>query len=142
MTQSIRFGVLTLNRLLALRGITRPALVNPYIAVIHRRIIDNYWAIAVEVAAMRRLGIRVSHDFALVAPGRLRALVGEVAEAGPQAIAAFCGNLRAAPPPESVEAELGIRLLDTVNTTGWGQLRAVGAIAAKVREWGHLFGWR
>ena len=48
----------------------------------------------------------------------------------------------AAPLAEFVEAELGIPLLDSVSTTVWGQLCAVGAVAAQVRGWGQLFGWR
>lgn len=135
-------AVLALNELLALRGITRLALVTPYTADVQQRIVDNYRAIGVEVVAERHLGIRVNHDFALVEPKRLRALMGEVAEANPQAITTFCTNLHAAPLAESVEAELGIPLLDTVSTTVWGQLRAAGADPAQVRGWGQLFGWR
>jgi maleate isomerase len=32
-------------------------------------------------------------------------------------------------------------LLDTVSTTVWGALRAVGADPSAVRGWGQLFGW-
>jgi maleate isomerase len=135
-------AVLALNELLAIRGVTRLALVTPYTADVQQRIVDNYRAIGIEVVAERHLGIRVNHDFALVEPGRLRALMREVAEARPQAITTFCTNLRAASLAESVEAELGIPLLDTVSTTVWGQLRAAGADPAQVRGWGQLFGWR
>ena len=135
-------AVLALNELLAIRGVTRLALVTPYTADVQQRIVDNYRAIDIEVVAERHLGIRVNHDFALVEPERLRALMVEVAEAKPQAITTFCTNLRAASLAESVEAELGIPLLDTVSTTVWGQLRAAGADPAQVRGWGQLFAWR
>ncbi len=59
-----------------------------------------------------------------------------MALAQPQAITTFCTNLRAAPLAERVEAELGIPLLDTVSTTVWGPLRAVGADPSRVRGWG------
>jgi maleate isomerase len=134
-------AVLALNELLAIRGVTRLALVTPYTADVQQRIVDNYRAIGIDVVAERHLGIRVNHDFALVQPERLRSLMGEVAEAKPQAITTFCTNLRAAPLAESVEAELGIPLLDTVSTTVWGQLRAVGADPTQVRGWGQLFAW-
>lgn len=135
-------AVLALNELLALRGVTRLALVTPYTADVQQRIVDNYRAIGIDVVAERHLGIRVNHDFALVEPERLRALMGEVADTKPQAITTFCTNLRAASLAQSVEAELGIPLLDTVSTTVWGQLRAAGADPAQVRGWGQLFGWR
>lgn len=135
-------AVLALNELLALRGITRLALVTPYTEDVQQRIVANYRAIGIEVVAERHLGICVNHDFALVEPARLRSLMGEVAEARPQAITTFCTNLRAATLAESIEAELGIPLLDTVSTTVWGQLRAAGVDPAQVRGWGQLFGWR
>jgi maleate isomerase len=135
-------AVLALNELLALRGVTRLALVTPYTADVQQRIVANYRSLGIEVVAERHLGIRVNHDFALVEPDTLRGLMREVvAEARPQAITTFCTNLRAAPLAESLEAELDVPLLDTVSTTVWGQLRAVGADTAAVRGWGRLFGW-
>lgn len=135
-------AVLALNELLALRGIRRLGLVSPYTADVQQRIVDNYATLGVEVVAERHLDIRVNHDFALVEPARLRALMGEVAGAQPQAITTFCTNLHAAPLAEAVEQELGIPLLDTVSTTVWGALRAADADPSVVRGWGALFGWR
>ena len=135
-------AVLALNELLALRGITRIALVTPYTADVQQRIVDNYRALGVEVVAERHLGIRVNHDFALVEPERLFGLMREVAEAQPQAITTFCTNLHAAPLAARVEAELDIPLLDTVSTTVWGQLRAAGRDPAAIQGWGALFSWR
>jgi maleate isomerase len=135
-------AVLALNELLRLRGITRLALVTPYTADVQQRIVDNYRAIGIDIVAERHLGIRVNHDFALVELERLRGLMHEVAQAQPESITTFCTNLHAAPLAEAVETELGIPLLDTVSTTVWGQLRALGADPAQVRGWGQLFGWR
>jgi len=135
-------AVLALNELLALRGVKRLALVTPYTADVQQRIVENYRAIGIEVVAERHLGISVNHDFALVEPQRLLALMREVAAARPEAITTFCTNLRAAQLAEAVEAELDIPLLDTVSTTVWGQLRAAGADPAQVRGWGRLFAWR
>jgi maleate isomerase len=135
-------AVLALNELLALQGITRLALVTPYTADVQQRIVANYRTLGIEIVAERHLGIRVNHDFALVEPETLRGLMREVVEqARPQAITTFCTNLRAAPLADSIEAELGLPLLDTVSTTVWGQLRAVGADPSAVRGWGQLFGW-
>ena len=135
-------AVLALNELLALRGVTRLALVTPYTADVQQRIVDNYRTIGIEIVAERHLGICVNHDFAMVEPDHLLALMHEVAPARPQAITTFCTNLRAAALAERVEAELDIPLLDTVSTTVWGMLRAVGADPSVVHGWGRLFGWR
>ena len=135
--------------LLGVGGVRRLALVTPYTADVQQRIVENYAHEGIEVVAERHLGIRVNHDFALVEPETLRGLMREVADAPggapdrrPQAITTFCTNLRAAPLAEAVEAELDLTLLDTVSTTVWGALRAVGADPAQVRGWGRLFGWR
>lgn len=134
-------AVLALNELLALQGITRLALVTPYTADVQQRIVDNYRQIGIEVVAERHLGISVNHDFALVEPTRLEALMHEVASARPQAITTFCTNLRAAPLAAAIEATTDIPLLDTVSTTVWGLLRAAGADPAVVVGWGRLFAW-
>ncbi|MDM0047303.1 aspartate/glutamate racemase family protein [Variovorax dokdonensis] len=135
-------AVLALNELLALRGVTRLALVSPYTGDVQQRIIENYAAIGVEVVAERHLDIRVNHDFALVTPDQLHAMMREVSAARPQAIVTYCTNLRAAQMAEQIEAELGIPLLDTVSATVWGQLRAAGVDPSVVRGWGQLFGWK
>lgn len=138
-------AVLALNELLARMQVSRLALVTPYTADVQQRIVDNYRAIGIDIVAERHLGICVNHDFALVEPAELGRLMHEVAaEAGhparrPQAITTFCTNLRAAPLADAIESALGIPLLDTVSTTVWGQLRAVGADPSQVRGWGRLF---
>lgn len=137
-------AVLALNELLAIGGVKRLALVTPYTADVQQRIVDNYAHEGITVVAERHLGICVNHDFALVEPDTLRDLMREVAAdpGAPQAITTFCTNLRAAQMAEMVEAELGIPLLDTVSTTVWGALRAVGADPAQITGWGRLFCWR
>lgn len=134
-------AVLALNELMALRDITRLALVTPYTADVQQRIVDNYRKAGVDVVDERHLGITVNHDFALVPPQQLEDLMNEVAASRPQAITTYCTNLRAAPLAQRVEARLDIPLLDTVSTTVWGMLRATGADPAAIRGWGRLFGW-
>ncbi len=134
-------AVLALNELLALGGVERLALLTPYTADVQERIVRNYGAIGVEVVAEQHLGISVNHDFALVEPTTLLGSMRELAAARPQAFTTFCTNLRAAPLAQQVERELGIPLLDTVSTTVWGMLRAVGADPARIRGWGRLFDW-
>jgi maleate isomerase len=132
-------AVLALNELLALHGVKRLALVTPYTADVQARIVAQYREIGIEIVAERHLGISVNHDFALVEPARLQALLREVAAARPQAIATYCTNLRAAHLATAIEAELDITLLDTVSTTVWSQLRAVGADPALIQGWGRMF---
>jgi maleate isomerase len=134
-------AVLALNEMLALRGLRTLALVTPYTQDVQQRIADNYRALGIEVVAERHLSIRDNHAFGLVPPAQLRSMIGEVAQARPQAIATYCTNLRAAPLAQEVEQSLGIPLLDTVATTVWGLLRAAGAPTSAITGWGGLFQW-
>jgi maleate isomerase len=109
---------------------------------VQQRIVENYRALGIEVVAERHLDIRVNHDFGLVDAATLQRLIGEVAQARPQAITTFCTNLRAAPLASAVEARHAIALLDTVSTTVWGLLRACDVDPARITGWGELFGWR
>lgn len=135
-------AILALNELITLKNIKRLALVTPYTEDVQQRIIANYRATGVEVVAERHCGIRVNHDFALVEPSQLKDMMREVAGEKPQAIITYCTNLRAAQLAEEIENELGIPLLDTVSTTVWGQLRAVGADPSQIKGWGQVFGWK
>jgi maleate isomerase len=135
-------AVLALNELLARRGVRRLGLVTPYTADVQERIVRNYARLGIEVVAERHLGISVNHEFALVAPPRLRELIAEVAAASPEAISTFCTNLRAAPLAADIERTLKVPLLDTVGTTVWGLLRAAGASPEAVEGWGEMFQWR
>jgi maleate isomerase len=135
-------AVLALNELLALKGLRRLGLVSPYTGDVQERIVANYRALGVDVVAERHLDISVNHAFGLVEPERLRALIGEVAQARPQAITVLCTNLRAAHLATEVERSLAIPLLDSVSTTVWGMLRAAGADPSQVTGWGGLFQWR
>jgi maleate isomerase len=134
-------AVLALNELMALKDISRLALVTPYTQDVQERIVANYRTLGIEVVAERHLGIRVNHDFAGVDPQRLRALMEEVAAARPQAITTFCTNLRAAQLAPAIERSLGIPLLDTVSTTVWGMVLAAGGSPAAITGWGGLFQW-
>ena len=135
-------AVLALNELLALKGVTRLALVSPYTADVQQRIVDNYRTLGIEVVSERHLGIRINHDFALVPQATLRTLMQEAATGGAQAITTFCTNLHAASLAHELEASLGLPLLDTVSTTVWGMLRLAGADPAAIQGWGQLYGWR
>ena len=72
-----------------------------------RRIVRNYAQAGYECVAERPLGLRDNFSFSEVSADSLRAMVREVAQARPDAIAIFCTNLRGAPLVEELEAEIG-----------------------------------
>jgi len=135
-------SVLGLEELLRRDGATSIALVTPYTDAVQDRIVATFRATGIEVLAERHLGIAENFAFAQVDEAMVRTMVEEVAAGGPRAIAPFCTNLAAARLATAVEAELGIRMYDTVATGVWGSLSLAGVDPGQVVGWGGLFDGR
>lgn len=132
-------SVLALNEVLRRTGARRLGLVTPYLHDVQARIVANYAGAGLEVCAERHLNDPGNFSFAEVGPEVIAGMAREVAQAGPDCIAAFCTNLRAAPLVPALEAELGLLVYDTVQVTLWKSLALAGADPARVRGWGRLF---
>ncbi len=132
-------SMLALNDILAARGVRRMGLVTPYTQDVQARIQANYAALGIETVAERHLGIAENFAFADVPQERIAAMAREVAAARPEAIAIICTNLHAAALAETLEAETGILVLDTIATVVWDSLRLAGGDPRAVRGWGRLF---
>ena len=135
-------AILALNELLAIKQVKRLGLVTPYTSDVQEKIIANYAQIGIEVVAETHRQISVNFDFALVEPAEIESDLLQVSRAQPQAIVTYCTNLRAAQLADRFESQTQIPLLDTVSTTIWGALRAVGANPAGIKGWGQLFEWK
>lgn len=132
-------SVLALNEVLQRTGARRLGLVTPYLHDVQARIVANYAGAGVEVCAERHLNDPGNFSFAEIGPEAIAGMAREVAAAGPDCIAAFCTNLRAAPLVPALEAELGLPVYDTVQVTLWKSLVLAGADPARVQGWGGLF---
>lgn len=135
-------AILALNELLAIKQVSRLGLVTPYTSDVQEKIIANYAKIGIEVVAETHRQISVNFDFALVEPAEIESDLLQVSRAQPQAIVTYCTNLRAAQLADRFESRTQIPLLDTVSTTIWGALRAVGADPTGIKGWGQLFEWK
>lgn len=132
-------SVLALNEILERSGRTNFAVVCPYTADVEARIAANYASEGFTCAATSRLDIAENFAFSEVDAETLTRQVREVAAAGPDAIATYCTNLRAAHLVPQWEAEFGIPVFDTVSTVVWKMLRMTGHDPAHVTGWGRLF---
>ncbi len=132
-------SVLALADIFRRAGVTRYALVTPYLGAIQERIIATFAAEGFECVAERHLDDPGNFSFAEVTAGAIADLVRDVARARPQAITTFCTNLHAAPLVPALEGELGLPIYDTVATGLWGALRLAGVSPGRVRGWGRLF---
>lgn len=132
-------SVLALNEILQRTGVRRLALVTPYTSDVQQLIMQHYAELGHEVVAERHLDIADNYSFSEVSAEQLRAMVREVAQARPDAIAILCTNLRGGPLVSELEAELGLPIYDSVATVVWKALRLAGIDTRRVQSWGRLF---
>jgi maleate isomerase len=132
-------SMLALNEALERTGVRRLGLVTPYLDAVQARIVANYAGTGPACVAERHLGLQENFAFAEITPERIGQMAREVASARPDAIAAVCTNMAAAPLAAALEAELGIPVYDTVATAVWKSLGVAGADPSRVQGWGGLF---
>jgi len=132
-------SVLALNEIFASTGLRRFGLVTPYLPEVQQAIVRNYAAAGYDCVAERHLALRDNFSFSEVTADQLRGMARDVATARPEAIVVLCTNLRGAPLAETLEAELGIPVYDSIATVVWKSLQLAGADTRRVRGWGRLF---
>jgi len=132
-------SVLGMNEILRRLGARRIALVTPYLSEIQTRIIDNYTAAGFDVVAERHLTDPGNFTFATYSQAQILTLCQEVAADKPEAILIFCTNFRGAGVAETIEAQTGIPVLDSVSTALWAAMLAAGDDPRRIRGWGRVF---
>jgi maleate isomerase len=132
-------SVLALNEILAITGVKRLGIVSPYTDDVQAAIARNYESIGIAVTGEVHEGLADNYSFSEITADRMRAMAREVAKAKPEAIAIYCTNMRGAPLAESLEAELGIPVYDTVSTVLWKSLKLTGVDTRRITGWGSLF---
>lgn len=120
-------------------GARRIGLVTPYLDEVQQAIIATLSAEGIKCIAERHLNDPGNFSFALHAPAQVAGLVCDVAKARPEAIAIVCTNLRGAGLAATLEAELGIPVLDSVATGLWAGLRQAGVPTERFTAHGSLF---
>jgi maleate isomerase len=120
-------------------GVKTYGLVTPYLDAVQKKIIATFDAEGWRCGAERHLDEQRNFSFSDVSAARIHDMVGEVAQARPDAIAIFCTNLRGAPLVAELEAEFDLPIYDTVATALWSSLRLAGVDPSRIRGWGRLF---
>jgi maleate isomerase len=123
-------------------GLTRYALVTPYLDDIQARIIETFAEEGLDCVAERHLDDKGNFSFSDVPEDRIAGLIREVAAEKPDVITTYCTNFRGARLAEDLEREIGIPIYDTVSLTVWKSLLLCGVDPARVMGWGSLFSGR
>jgi maleate isomerase len=132
-------SVLGINAALQGLGARRLAIVTPYLADIQARIVANYEAAGFDVVAERHLDDPGNYSFAEHDEPCIEALIREVADARPEAIAIVCTNFRGTRIAARLEQELGIPIIDSIAATLWHSLALAGMASADLAAWGRVF---
>lgn len=137
-------STLALNKALQKLGVSRFALVTPYLDDVQSRIVSVYKDAGYEVVAESHLGISDNVAIADVGEETLDRQVKQVMTDGGgrvQAISTFCTNLVAAHKAEQWESGYGVPVFDTVATVLWDmfQLKGYQKGALEIHGWGSIF---
>jgi maleate isomerase len=132
-------SVLAFREIFQRTGISRVGLVTPYVANVQAKIMDNWRKAGVFCPAERHSGLRDNFAFAEVSPRDIAEMARAVGQAGVDAVAIVCTNMRGAGLVEQLEAELGIPVYDSIATTLWKSLLLADVVPAQIRGWGSLF---
>jgi maleate isomerase len=132
-------SVLAFREIFERTGVSRVGLVTPYVDAVQAKIVENWRAAGVSCPGERHCGLQDNFAFAEVSERDIAAMARAVAGSGAEAIAIVCTNMRAAQLVESLEAELGLPVYDSIATTLWKCLILANVPPARIRGWGRLF---
>jgi maleate isomerase len=109
-------AVIALNAELERLGARRIALITPYVEALETKIVANYGAAGIEVAAANRLDLTENTAYASITPhdiaGMARSATAGISDL--DAVLILCTNLAGSSIADQLEAELGIPVLDSV----------------------------
>ncbi|WP_205820963.1 maleate cis-trans isomerase family protein [Methylobacterium nonmethylotrophicum] len=120
-------------------AIRRVGLVTPYTGDVQEKIRANWGAAGFDCTAERHCGLSDNFSFAEVPEDEVAAMARAVAAEGAEAVAIVCTNMAGTALVETLEAELGIPVFDSIAVTLWAALRAAGTDPGRIAGQGRLF---
>jgi maleate isomerase len=132
-------SVLAFREIFERTGVSRVGLVTPYVDAVQARIVQNWGRAGISCPGERHCGLQDNFAFAEVSGRDIAEMARAVARSDVEAIAIVCTNMRAAHLVESLEAELGVPVYDSIATTLWKSLVLANVQPARIRGWGSLF---
>lgn len=120
-------------------GAQRFGLVTPYADAYASRIPPNFQREGFTCIARADSGLSDNLSYSRVSDANIMAMVRGAAAGRPDAIILYCTNFPGAHLVETLEAETGIPIYDSVSVCVWKCLRLIGIDTAPGRRWGGLF---
>jgi maleate isomerase len=136
-------AALSLLELLGLFQAKRIALVTPYDAAYQAKCIAGFASKGITTASERHSGLTDNFSYGEIPPSAIADMTrAACAEAMPDAVVYFCTNFDGAGLAPTLEAELGIPVLDSTAIGVWGAARGAGFDLGLLSRWGRAFGLR
>ncbi len=132
-------STLALLEALKFLGVSSYALVTPYLDEIQGEIVANFKAMGFACRDERHLGDRGNFSFSEFPESVIEAMLRDVAQSEPQAIAIHCTNFLGTRIAPRLEQELGIPVIDSVSVTLWHMLKIAGIATERFGRWGRIF---
>lgn len=132
-------ATLALAELFRSRGIRQFGLVTPFRSDVQAAIVETWRGEGFECVAERHLDDGDGFGYAAIPPATAKDMIRAVAGAAPEAVAAICTNVNAAPHAATMEAETGRPVYDSVAAALWGALVLARIDPGRIAGWGGLF---
>jgi maleate isomerase len=131
-------SILALAELLQYAGAEKIAFVTPFMAAANARIAGVWAGEGLDVVATIGANLTDNYSYSTVDEAQLAGMARTVAEKQPQAIIFTCTNMFGAGLCATMEAELGIPVLDSVSAGVWKSLSLLGGAGELGGAWGRL----
>lgn len=132
-------ATLALAELFRSRGIRKFGLVTPFRSDVQAAIVEIWRGEGFECVAERHLDDGDGFGYAAIPPATAKDMIRAVAGAAPEAVAAICTNVNAAPHAATMEVETGRPVYDSVAAALWGALVLARIDPGRIAGWGGLF---
>ena len=120
-------------------SVRRIGLVTPYTEDVQRQIVRVWADEGVDCVSERHLGVRDNFAFGEVSEDVIASMVQDVIEAGSEAVAIVCTNMRGARLAPILEAKFGVPVIDSVAVTLKACMDYLELSTAMLSGWGSIF---
>ena len=132
-------SILANNDLFQRHGVSTFGLVTPYTDDVQAKIIENYHKSGFHCVAERHQGVSDNFSFSEITEEQVEEMCRAVASEGAEAISIICTNMQGARLTESLEADLGVVIYDSIAVVVRHALEISGVDPRRVTGWGRIF---
>jgi maleate isomerase len=132
-------SITALRAVLTAKRYKRVAIVSPYNAAYHAKLVRGFETAGYQTVADAHGGIDDNLAYSSIPDATIEAMITDVATARPDCILTICTNFPAAHLVGKLEQKTGLPIYDSVSIGVCGALQAIGISTARAARWGSAF---